>query len=160
MKITGTIINYYYNCKRQCWLFYNNIRLEDNSEDVLIGKELHKEKETKNSEIQIDNIKIDKINKNYVIEYKKSNSNLDGAKMQLLYYLYILEQKGIKKNGKLIILEKNKQTTNIDIILDEDNKHLLDETLKNIEILLNSKIPCYKESKHCKKCAYYTYCKI
>ena len=41
MKITGTIINYYFHCKRQCYLFANRINLEDNSEDVRIGKVLH-----------------------------------------------------------------------------------------------------------------------
>ena len=39
--ITGTIVNYYFHCKRQCWLFYNKINLEDNSEDVRIGRVLH-----------------------------------------------------------------------------------------------------------------------
>ena len=41
MKITGTIINYYFHCKRQCYLFANRINMEDNSEDVRIGRVLH-----------------------------------------------------------------------------------------------------------------------
>ena len=41
MNITGTIVNYYFHCKRQCWLFANKINLEDNSEDVRLGKVLH-----------------------------------------------------------------------------------------------------------------------
>ena len=45
--ITGTLVNYYHHCKRQCWLFYNKINLEDNSEDVRIGRVLH---EIKNEE--------------------------------------------------------------------------------------------------------------
>jgi len=40
-QITGTLINYYFHCKTQCWLHANRINLEDNSEDVLIGKVLH-----------------------------------------------------------------------------------------------------------------------
>lgn len=51
--MTGTLINYYYVCKRKCWLFYNKINLEDNSEDVRIGKVLHSLKESKNSDIVI-----------------------------------------------------------------------------------------------------------
>ncbi|MDX5795588.1 Dna2/Cas4 domain-containing protein, partial [Clostridioides difficile] len=38
MKITGTLINYYFHCKRQCWLLGNRINLEENSEDVKIGR--------------------------------------------------------------------------------------------------------------------------
>lgn len=41
MRINGTIINYYFHCKRQCYLFANRINLEDNSEDVRIGRVLH-----------------------------------------------------------------------------------------------------------------------
>ncbi len=40
-QITGTLINYYFHCKTQCWLHANRINLEDNSEDVRIGKILH-----------------------------------------------------------------------------------------------------------------------
>jgi CRISPR-associated exonuclease Cas4 len=32
--LTGTVVNYYTHCRRQCWLFYHQINLEDNSEDV------------------------------------------------------------------------------------------------------------------------------
>ena len=34
--ITGTLINYYFHCKTQCWHHANHINLEDNSEDVRI----------------------------------------------------------------------------------------------------------------------------
>ena len=37
-NLTGTIINYFYHCKRQCWLFANKINLEDNSELVKIER--------------------------------------------------------------------------------------------------------------------------
>lgn len=47
MKITGTLINYYFHCKRQCWLLGNRINLEENSEDVKIGRLLHELKEEK-----------------------------------------------------------------------------------------------------------------
>ena len=44
INITGTLINYYIHCKRQCYLFYNKIEMEDESELVRIGKALHEEK--------------------------------------------------------------------------------------------------------------------
>ena len=45
--ITGTLINYYFHCKTQCWLHANRLNLEDNSEDVHIGKVLHEINEEK-----------------------------------------------------------------------------------------------------------------
>ena len=68
MKITGTIINYYLHCKRQCWLFMKKINLEDNSEDVRIGRVLHEDKaHSENSEVEIENIKADKITEQYIV---------------------------------------------------------------------------------------------
>jgi len=32
--ITGTLINYYFHCRTQCWLHANRLNLEDNFEDV------------------------------------------------------------------------------------------------------------------------------
>ena len=62
-RINGTLINYYFHCKTQCWLHANKVNLEDNSEDVHIGKILHEieEQKSKKAEVSIDNIKIDKI---------------------------------------------------------------------------------------------------
>ena len=106
----GSVINSYYFCKRKCWLTFHKINLEDNSEDVKIGKELHKNNEGKNSEIQIDDIKIDKITDSYVIEIKKTDSDIESAELQLKYYLYVLETKGVMgKKGKLKFLSEYKQ---------------------------------------------------
>lgn len=68
--LTGTIINYFIHCKRQCWLFAHRINLEENSELVKIGRAIHADKQTQ--EIEIDNIKIDKISDEYLTEIKKS----------------------------------------------------------------------------------------
>lgn len=36
MRVNGTLINYYFHCKRQCYLHGNRLNLEDNSEIVKI----------------------------------------------------------------------------------------------------------------------------
>ena len=78
MRVTGTIINYYFHCKRQCYLFYKRLNLEDNSEDVRIGKVLHEIRamDVKNTEIKIDDICVDRITKDYVVEFKKSDADI------------------------------------------------------------------------------------
>lgn len=160
MKISGTLISYFFHCKRQCYLFAKRVNLEDNSEDVRVGKVLHeiKDKKTK-GEVSLENIKIDNISKDYVIEYKKSDSDVEAAKMQLMFYLYKLKQKGINKKGKLEFFEKNKpQSYATEVILDE-NKLL--KTLSEIENLIESmSLPKAEFDKKCKKCAYFEYCFI
>lgn len=161
MKITGTIINYYFHCRRQCYLFVNRINLEENSEDVRIGRILHEIKSFDNndSEIKIDDIAIDKITEKYVIELKKSDSDIKAARMQVLLYLKKLRGKGIVRDGKLIFNERN-TNEKVDVIkLDERSEKELDTCIKEIEELISmEKAPDPKLIKGCKKCAYYEYC--
>ncbi len=114
MNINGTIINYYFHCKRQCYLHGNRLNMEDNSEQVKIGKAIHEERaENKNNtEIAIDNIRLDKLTKEYLTEVKKSDADAEAAKWQLLYYLKVLKTKGVIRKGKLEFAEKNKKDNN------------------------------------------------
>ena len=98
MKVNGTLINYYFHCKRQCYLHGNRLNLEDNSEIVKIGKAIHEEKSQgkDNAEISIDNIKLDKLTSEYLTEVKKSDADIEAAKWQLLFYLKVLKDKGIE----------------------------------------------------------------
>lgn len=161
---TGTIINYYFHCKRQCYLHANKINLEDNSEDVRIGKILHEleEKKAGTREISIENIKIDKITKDYLIEVKKSDSDPEAVKWQVLLYLYKLKQKGVIRKGKIEFIEKRKQNKKVHFVeLDENNEKELLIVLESIENLINQeKPPKVIFDKKCKKCAYYEYCFI
>ena len=162
IKITGTLISYYFICKTKLWLHANRINLEDNSEDVRVGKILHElaEEKSKKSEVAIDNIKIDKITKDYLVEVKKSDSNLEAVKWQVLLYLYKLKLKGVVKKGKIDFIEKNRQSKKVHYIeLDESNEKELLEVLADIEALIDlPKPPKPKLEKHCRKCAYYEYC--
>lgn len=74
MKVNGTLINYYFHCKRQCYLHGNRINLEDNSENVMIGRAIHEERaEEKNTEIGIENIKLDKKEVKTVTDWLKND---------------------------------------------------------------------------------------
>ena len=164
MNINGTLINYYFHCQRQCYLHANRINLEDNSEDVRIGKVLHEinEEKSKKGEISIDNIKIDKLTRDYLVEVKKSDSDIESVKWQVLLYLYKLKQKGINKKGKIEFIEKNRQDKKIHFVeLNEASEKNLLEVLEKIESLINQDIPpTVKFEPKCKKCAYYEYCFI
>jgi len=163
-NITGTLINYYFHCQTQCWLHANRINLEDNSEDVRIGKVLHEinEAKGKKTEISIDNIKIDKITKDYLVEVKKSDSDPEAVKWQVLLYLYKLKQKGVEKKGKVEYIQTNNQKNKIDYIeLTEENEKKLHRVLDDIQNLIDKKsAPSAKFANKCKKCAYFEYCFI
>lgn len=164
MKVNGTLINYYFHCKRQCYLHGNRLNLEDNSEDVKIGKALHEEKSSKssNSEIEIENIKIDKLTSEYLVEIKKSDADVEASKWQLIYYLKVLREKGIERKGKLEFIEKNKGNNKILYFeLDEELEKQLNIYVNDIENLLKQEnVPDVLNKPKCKKCAYYEYCYI
>ena len=148
MRINGTLINYYFHCKRQCYLHGNRLNLEDNSEQVKIGKAIHEERaeNSTNSEIAV----------------KKSDADPESAKWQLLYYLSVLKKKGILRKGKLEFVEKNKKDKRIIYLelTDEVEKQLFDYIQEIEALIAEEKPPECIHKNTCKKCAYYEYCYI
>ena len=111
VEVTGTLMNYFFHCKRQCYLHGNKLNLEDNSELVQIGKAQHEARALDgNSEIEIEHIKLDKLTKEYLTEIKKSDADVEAAKWQTLYYLKILKEKGIVRQGKDRIFRKKQNS--------------------------------------------------
>lgn len=164
MKVNGTLVNYYFHCKRQCYLHGNRLNLEDNSEIVKIGKAIHESKAEsgENTEISIDNIKIDKLTSEYLTEVKKSDADVEAAKWQLLFYLKTLKDKGIIRKGKLEFVEKNKTNRKIIYLeLDDKIEKELDYYIEEIKILIaQNTTPDVLNKPKCKKCSYYEYCYI
>lgn len=163
MKVTGTLINYYFHCKRQCYLFGNRLNLEDNSEVVKIGKAIHEERENnENTEIAIENIKLDKLTAEYLTEVKKSDADVEACKWQLLLYLKVLKDKGIERKGKLEFIEKNKTERKVLYFdLTEELEQELENHIQAIYQLLESEaLPEVMNKPGCRKCAYYEYCYI
>ena len=163
VNVTGTLINYYFHCKRQCYLHGNRLNLEDNSEEVKIGRALHDERAVgDNSEIAVENIKADKITSEYITEIKKSDADPEAAKWQLLYYLKVLKEKGIYRKGKLEFVEKSKTGKKTVVIeLGDEEELQLEKYIREIEELVEGdRIPARLNEAKCKKCAYYEYCYI
>jgi len=111
LKITGTLIWYYYICPREVWLMARELNPDEDNYFLEIGRFLSEETyRREKKEIEIGNIKIDllkKDDKKIVIgEVKKSSKFESSAKMQLAFYLYRLKQNGIEaKGGKIISSE-------------------------------------------------------
>lgn len=156
-------MNYYFHCARQCYLHGNRLNLEDNSEQVKIGKAIHEEQGKKeNTEIALDNIRLDKLSSEYLTEIKKSDADVEAAKWQLLFYLKILKDKGIVRKGKLEFVEKGKENRKV---LYYELTPEIEEELKCYvqaieELLKKDEMPAVLNKPQCKKCAYYEYCYI
>lgn len=164
MQVNGTLINYYFHCKRQCYLHGNRLNLEDNSELVQIGRAIHEVRAegSGNTELAIENIRLDKLTAEYLTEIKKSDADIEASKWQLYYYLKVLKDKGIIRKGKLEFEEKNKskRATMILELGDTEEKELERIQAQIKELLQMDTVPEAEKRAGCKKCAYYEYCFI
>lgn len=161
-EITGVMIYYYKVCPRKLWYFYHEIQMEQENENVQIGKILDETAYKRDEKhINIDNvINIDFIRSQGILhEIKKSRKIEDAGIWQVKYYLYYLLQKGTTGiNGK-IDYPLLKQT--VEVNLSEKDIEELKKILADIERITEEKTPPKLEVKRiCKSCAYYDLCYI
>lgn len=160
-NITGIMVYYYVVCKRKLWYFYHSINMEQNNENVAIGKIIDETSYSRDEKhINIDNIiNIDFIkNKGILHEVKKSRKIEEASILQVKYYLYYLSQRGVNVKGQIDypLLKKN-----VEIELTDEDKLNLDNVLKDINKIVSDKIPPNKNRKNiCKSCAFFDLCYI
>lgn len=135
--------------------------MEQESDNVSLGKQLHEKSYKKEKEFLIDNlINVDFIKSKDPIEIhevKKTQSMEKSHEFQLLYYMYYLKnEKDIDNTvGYLNYPSLRKE---IKIELTEDKEVQLEEILEDIANIINSDIPKPKKTRICRKCAYFEFC--
>lgn len=158
-KITGVMVYYYEVCHRKLWYFSHDVLMEQENENVQIGKVLDEGTYLRDEKhINIDNvINIDFIKSKGVLhEIKKSRKIEEASELQVKYYLYYLKQRGVDMKAK-IDYPLLRQT--VEIVLTEADCHLLDHVLEEIQTIIEKKeIPKCQKKNICKSCAYYDLC--
>lgn len=161
-RITGVMIYYYYVCKRKLWYFMNDISMETENEDVMLGKLLDESSYKKDDKhINIDNIiNIDFIREHRELhEIKKSRAIEEAGIWQVKYYLYYLKKKGV--TGLKAKIDYPLIKKNVVVELTEDDEIFLEEVIKDIYNIKSQCLPPEFESKKiCDKCAYHDLCFI
>ena len=158
--ITGLMVYYYEVCKRKLWYFTNDIQLEENNSNVILGKLLEENSYTRDEKkINIDGvINIDFIRSKKILhEIKKSNSIEPASILQVQYYLYYLEKKGLVGLKGILDYPLLKQT--VEVNLSDSNRENLENIIIGIKEILSKESPPILEKKNiCKKCAYFDLC--
>ena len=158
--ITGLMVYYYEVCKRKLWYFVNEIQLEENNSNVILGKLLEENTYTRDEKkINIDGvINIDFIRSKKILhEIKKSNSIEPASLLQVQYYLYYLEKKGLVGLKGILDYPLLKQT--VEVNLTDGDRENLDNIIIGIkEILGKESPPALEKNGICKKCAYFDLC--
>ena len=158
--ITGLMVYYYEVCKRKLWYFANEIQLEENNSNVILGKLLEENTYTRDEKkINIDGvINIDFIRSKKILhEIKKSNSIEPASLLQVQYYLYYLEKKGLIGLKGILDYPLLKQTVEVNLT-DKDRENLDNIIIGIKEILGKESPPALEKNGICKKCAYFDLC--
>ncbi len=160
MEINGTLIWYYYICKREVWLIGHGIEPDQENEFITLGRHIHEIfYQRRKKELTIDNkIKIDILpNRKVIGEVKKSSKFLESAKMQVAFYLYYMKkEKGIDMEGIILIPEERKR---IKIELNKELEREIETAIKEINTILEKeKPPSAVKTHYCRNCAYKEMC--
>ncbi|CUS89951.1 CRISPR-associated exonuclease Cas4 [Candidatus Kryptonium thompsonii] len=161
VKYTGTMVNYYFVCKRKLWLFAHNLNFESESDMVKIGKLISQTSyEREDKEIDIDQtIVIDWIDfENKIIhEVKKSNKLEEAHIWQVKYYIYYLEtRKAVGFKGMINYPKLHKREI---IELKDEDREKLRKVLEDIKAIVSSeKAPEKVRIPTCKSCSYFEFC--
>ncbi len=160
VHITGVKMAYYHICHTKLWLFSHNIGLENEHENVQIGKMLHEKRYKKSSkEIMIDNtISIDFVKHGKVLqlhEVKKTKKMDTAHKAQMLFYLYYFKSKGVEAQGILNYPLINKTE---EVIMSPEDEESLRRDIKQIEKIVLGSMPGPQRKRICAKCAYLEFC--
>jgi len=160
-KITGMMMYYYYVCPRKLWYFCHDIQMEQENENVAIGKVLDETSYAREEKhINIDNvINIDFLRSSGILhEVKKSKKIEEASIMQVKYYLYYLKQKGVNITAKI---DYPLLKSSVDVELSKEDEKIIEEAIVKIqEIVDKDKPEPLQKKKICGKCAYNDLCFI
>lgn len=161
MPVTGTLIWYYFVCKREVWLMVHRITADQDYESLDLGRFINEHRYQRNrKEFSIGHIVVDRIRKEngelIIGEVKKSSRFIESARYQLLYYLDTLRQMGIKAQGELLFPEERKKE---EVKWTPEAKRKLDEAVEDIHRIARLPVPPPPQKiTFCRKCAYREYC--
>lgn len=160
-SVTGTLIWYYYICKREVWLMAHHLVPDQDQENLQIGRIVGESTYPRDKkEIDLGNAKIDLIRTEkgelVVGEVKKSSRFIESASKQLLFYLLQLREMGIQARGELLFPEEREK---LEILLDDTAELEIKQAMQDIEVIVNlDRPPETVKNKYCRKCAYSEFC--
>jgi CRISPR-associated exonuclease Cas4 len=147
------------------WLHANEIRFEDTSEDVAMGKLIEDTtylyRNSNYEQIEFEGIKIDFYDhKNRVIHETKKSPKFEHTHIwQIKYYIYVLQKNGIE--GITGILEYPTERKTHKITLEEDDiKEIEKISAEILDIIGDGSCPPRIKSDRCKNCSYYEFCYV
>ncbi|MCL6633563.1 MAG: CRISPR-associated protein Cas4 [Alicyclobacillus herbarius] len=161
LRIGGTLVWYYTICPREAWLMAHQITPDEDDEQLVIGRVLHEMRQARGAkEVEIGASKVDLLRTEggalIVTEVKKSAKASQSARMQMLYYLLELKERGIEAMGELVFSEERRKEA---VVLTPEEELRLKALIQELRGALSQPIPPAPERiSYCRRCAYAEYC--
>lgn len=159
-RVSGVRLSYYIVCKTKLWLFDHNIWLENEYENVRIGRALQETRYKKSrKDLRIsENATIDYVVRGDLVEVhdiKKSSKMEEAHILQMAFYLWELKRRGVEAIGYLNYpIEKRRREIRLDEVLEKKLMSVMDE-IRRIEA---GPMPPPVRKSYCRKCAYELFC--
>lgn len=161
VRVGGTLIWYYYVCKRQVWLMGRHITPDEDDTNIVLGRFYAEQTYGRDKkEISFGNIKFDMLRQDdrglVVGEVKKSSKHKKSARMQLAFYLLELQRNGIRATGELLFPREKKKES---VELTAETISELEKAESDILRIIYDPVPPRAVKKAiCKNCAYAEFC--
>jgi CRISPR-associated exonuclease Cas4 len=161
LHVTATLIWYYFICQREVWLMGRQITPDQDNTNVEIGRFIHDQSYAREKkEVSLGHLKLDIVRHEgdelVIGEVKKSSRFKESARMQLLYYLKELKDKGVRARGELRFPEEKRKES---LVLDEELERELDKVERDILRIIYLETPPPPEKVNwCRNCAYAEFC--
>lgn len=145
------MIQEYFYCKNKTYITKNNLYKSDNKY-IQIGNIIDED----NQKIKFNGFEIDGLDKKRkeILEVKKTCTNFEGIKYQLIYYIFLLKKLYKSYTGRIICKESKKEYK---INPQEEDFIKLKKILNAIEDIDSFDVSLKKKEK-CEKCGYFDFC--
>lgn len=163
--VRGYELNAWSICPRKCWFLQRQLMMEPHSPYVELGRLVHQQElETPSraggvyTEVPIEGFaRVDKIAGELVYEVKRSPRKSEAHRLQLLYYLYLLRERGLTLKGVLYYPQQNRREI---VELNTEGLEILQRALNAVQQLRQQPLPpqVSKPLTICRTCAYQELC--
>ena len=161
-KLTATLVSAWVGCPREAWLMAHELNPDEDNPYLELGRFINKHaySRSRRRELNLPGMKVDLLESAegeiLVVEIKKSSRSLESARMQLLFYLWRLEEYGVQVRGELRVPKERKR---IPVALDPANRAQLEEAIRQVQRLVEEPLPPPPARiPYCRPCAYSEFC--
>lgn len=158
-RITGLMVQYYHVCERELWFMSRGIDIDRETTNIQRGTRVDETSyQDSRSSFMIDNrIQLDVMDSGDVMEVKVSSTLEEPARMQLLFYLWYLQEiHGVEKDGVLAYPTERKREA---VELDGPTTEKVESAIRGILSVVSRESPPELEKKpYCDACLYQDMC--